>query len=819
MQDEMQSFLKLLNRERVVLTAITPGPQKTIRSEQFTDPERATTWVAEHNAKGFNCYWTVNVTRDVAEKLRAGKRPSSEDIERIFAFKMDVDPVRPKDTSATEAEKQAMQKTVLAPLYQFLCTNLGKPMVVDSGNGANVLVRLDPMPAASDKEFQHNCDTFMDFLAAKFDVPDVAILDTSVKDLPRVLAFPSIKMKGENTPERPWRQVTLVDAGEPVPLNEFIVLVEEIADLWGDRKIRRWVESLPMFDEFHNGKLSLVGYLKKHAQLDEDVVTRVTDLYCWLHGKPGWDMIVEKADSKRMIIDTFAKDDESISIEHLTDEQKDALGKVFIETKKQEIMERFPSLKPEEPPEAEPKVEIPPAPEAVVVKLPRDKKPFDVTSDSQLTDDGNAQRFAEDYRGSLFYITETGKWVFWDGVRWTTDHSGAYTQRLAINSVYRFIERVANEPVMTNRKEALRHGVSSLNANRTDSSVKLTRGLLATTSSKFDQNPWLLNTLSGTVDLRTGELREARAEDMLTALAPVKYDPDAKCPLWEKFLGEILPDIPMDYLQKWYGYCLTADARERKFQIRQGREGKNGKTTEKNTVLHVLGDYTIEVSIAMFIGKKRDYKGDDLVALRNKRLVFASEPDDNVILNVSMLKQVVGRDTIRCRQLHSNTWFEFEARFKIAIITNPKPAIYNSAAPIWDRIHLIPYNVVFPEEKQDKELEDKLKAEAPGILAWMVRGCLLWQKEGLTTPTRIRQATNEYRVEQDTFGQFLTEFKEIYPKPENSWIQQTQFYSLYHIWCERYGSEPLGPKRFSQELQHRGFKTERRGAGMFYHVQ
>lgn len=807
----MNDFLHLLKRERIVLTSITSGAKKIVHSAQFTDPERAMAWAKEQNAWA-NVYYTVNSARDVSDKLANGKRPSAEDIEHIFAFKMDIDSVRPKDTSATQAEKDATTQHVLAPLYAFLKANLAEPMVVDSGNGYNVLVRLEPV-AEPTKEFQRACETFMDFLAAKFDVSDIALLDTSVKDLPRVLALPgTMKRKGESTDERPHREVSLVGAGEPVSLKRFTALAAEIADLWGDRKIQRWVEKLPAFSEFHNSKLSFVGWLKKHAMLDEETVTRVTDLYTWLRGEPDWDMVVEKADNRRMVIDTFAKDDENISTEHLTIDQKKLLGDVFMKDKKERILEEM------KVPEVAPTVEVvPPAPVQAIKMVTEAHVQVNV-SKAELTDVGNANRFVDENRGSIFYIVETGKWVVWDGARWNTDYSGALVQSLAVKSVNTFIKEVAESLVMMNREESLKWGVASLNVTRVSAVPTLSRGFMATSSRVFDRDPFLLNTLSGTVDLHTGECRPHRSEDMLTAMAPVKFDPDAKCPRWLSFLQEILPDIPLDYIQKWYGYSLTGDTRERKFQIRQGVEGKNGKTTEKNTVLHVLGDYAIEIPIATFIGKKRDYKGDDLVALRNKRLVFASEPDDSVILNVAMLKQVVGRDTIRCRPLHSNTWLEFEATFKIAIITNPEPSVYNSGSPFWDRVMLIPYNIIFPEEKQDKTLEDKLKAEAPGILAWMVRGCLLWQREGLQAPARVKQATNDYRMEQDTFGRFLEEFRSTYPKNEDGWIQSAKLYGIYALWCDREGVERLHDKKFAGQLKARGMSKDRRNTGIFWHV-
>ena len=315
----------LSGRKFIVLTSIKG---KRIRTAQFDNFADAMSWAKDENRVS-NVYWTVNPAKDVSAKIAAGKRPSSDDIESVFAFKLDIDPIRPKGLSATDAEKAATKEKVLVPLFNFLVTHLGNPMIVDSGNGFNVLIRLDPMGAPT-KEFQTLSETLMDFLSEKFSVEDVGKVDTSVSDLPRVLAFPNtLKMKGENTSARPHRMVSLVGLGNLVPLVKFISFVERISRVW-EYSNRKYVVGLPRFAEFHNGKLSLVARLKKEG-ISRERVLAILNSFVWLRGDPTWDMDEEERDNETMVDDTFDLKDDELSTKHLTIEEKKVIGDARIQ--------------------------------------------------------------------------------------------------------------------------------------------------------------------------------------------------------------------------------------------------------------------------------------------------------------------------------------------------------------------------------------------------------------------------------------------------------------------------------------------------------
>ncbi len=837
-------FLKLLNRERVVLTAIMPGEKKIVRSEQFTDVEQAIAWARVRNDEGFNLYYTVNPMRDLADKIAVGKRASGEDAERVFAFKMDIDPVRPKDTMATDAEKEAMQERVLIPLVTFLRRNLGvNATVVDSGNEYNVLVRLDPMVEPT-KEFQRTCDSLMDFLAAKFDALDAAVLDTSVKDLPRVLALPgTMKRKGENTTERPHREVQLVDAGEPVPPEKFIKFAAHVAEVWNDRRIQRWVKGLPRFEEFHNGKLSLTGFLKKQARLDEVTALKIATLYTWLRGEPQWDMEAEEFDNERMVRETFEKDDEEISTEHLTDEQRFELYRVFeIEREppttssvvKSAIMKTKSSVGKEDgfvPPTSrlveKTEIERRKATTAAALESVKELSSTEVDALSKLhkevpyTDAGNAEYFAAIHTTDLRYVIETNRWIYWDGRRWKEDSSKKLVLGLAERAMRMRLIEIANGAVVD--KKELNLALTALSERKLNAIITLAGARLPVSYYALNSKSYLLNARNGTIDLRTGERRPHDPNDFLTLLAGVDYNPKTECPRFIKFWEEVLPELDIHYLKRWFGYCMTGENREKKMHIWEGKRGNNGKSTIKNLLLHVFGDYAIEVSISVFIGKNRDYKNDDLVRLKEMRLVFAAEPEDGAILNSSLIKRLTGMDRIHCRPLHSNDWINYEPKFKPIILTNHELRVYDTDDAFWRRPELVRFNQVFEGANDNKLLIDELRAESEGVLAWLVAGAKEWYENGLLKDPVVDNELAQYRTRQDTFGDFVDsyiagEVMSGMTPPSPRWpVLSSTLRTFYNNWAAREGFKPIGKPKFKEQMEQHGFINEHRESGAFWH--
>ena len=208
--------------------------------------------------------------------------------------------------------------------------------------------------------------------------------------------------------------------------------------------------------------------------------------------------------------------------------------------------------------------------------------------------------------------------------------------------------------------------------------------------------------------------------------------------------------------------------------------------------------------------RRSDGIPNDIAQLRGLRLVIASEPEQGRRLAESKLKQLTGMGTLQARFLHRE-YFEFDPTFKIFIDGNHKPEIRGTENAIWNRTKLIPFSVSIPENEIDKTLLGKLKNEAPGILAWTVRGCLDWQRQGkLGEPDSVRKATSSYRDEMDVFADFLEECCALGAGGKST---SEKLYVAYKQWCSQRKENPLSKKAFGSRLKERGLEPAKLGSG------
>ena len=433
----------------------------------------------------------------------------------------------------------------------------------------------------------------------------------------------------------------------------------------------------------------------------------------------------------------------------------------------------------------------------------------------QFTDTTNAERLLNEHGKDIRYFPAWKKWLVWNGKRWEIDEGAAMVQTKGLQT----IRNIYSELIKTNdyreRNEIENYVKTCESTKRRETLIRNAQWIkeLHVTSDDLDPSPWLLNVQNGVIDMKNGKFRGHRQEDMMTKIANVDYDSNADCPLWKQFIREIMdynPDL-ITFLQTAAGWALTGDISEQTMFILYG-SGANGKSTFLNTIMYILGEYATSTPTETFMKKNSDQTTNDIARLRGTRFVTTTEAEQGRRLSEPLIKRITGNDQMMARFLYGE-FFTFTPTFKIFMATNHKPVIKGTDYGIWRRINLIPFTIRIPKEKQDKELELKLREEASGILNWLLEGTVRWLKEKLNAPEDILNATDEYREEMDVIGSFL---KDKCLVEKDYTIRIRELYKVYADWCEDNREHAVPERLLTLRLKEMGFQQGRTAEARYW---
>jgi putative DNA primase/helicase len=426
-----------------------------------------------------------------------------------------------------------------------------------------------------------------------------------------------------------------------------------------------------------------------------------------------------------------------------------------------------------------------------------------------FTDSGNGEAFAYLHGQSVRYDHRRKRWLLWSGHRWQLDQAGE-VERLAKQTARERLAAAAEIDDVDTRKRAASWAIQSENDSRRRAMLRAAQSEnpIADSVENWDADDWLVGCENGVVDLRSGELREGKPDDRMTMTTGQRYDPKAEAPRWLGFLKEVFDDPDtIDFVQRAAGYTLSGDTSEQVIFVCHGG-GANGKSKFLSALRSAFGDYAANIPFATLESSDRPGGTNDVAAIVNRRLVTASETSKSARLNEARVKALTGQDAITARFLYAE-FFTFEPKAKIWLGVNHKPRVSDDSFGFWRRIRLIPFTRTFGPDQADLRLGDVLKAEADGILAWAVQGCLKWQAEGLRPPKSVHDATEAYRVESDPLANFFEERCVIEP---NAQATASDLYKAYLACCEEYGEKrPMTANGFGRRLTERGFAKEREG--------
>jgi putative DNA primase/helicase len=432
-----------------------------------------------------------------------------------------------------------------------------------------------------------------------------------------------------------------------------------------------------------------------------------------------------------------------------------------------------------------------------------------------LTDLGNAERLVAAHGQDILYVPGLG-WFTWDGRRWAPDRTGEL-QRLAKRTARAIYAEASACDDDAERKRILAWGQTSESEARLRAMVNLatTERPVVAVAADLDADQWLLNALNGTIDLRTGDLRPHDRANRITKLAPVEFVHDARSERWEGFLARATDgdsDL-MGFLQRLAGYTIAGVTDEEILAFPHG-PGATGKSTCVQSITAALGDYAATADFETFLQRRGEGGArNDVARLQGARLVVSVEVDDGAKLAEGLIKQLTGGDTVTARFLYSES-FEFLPAFTLWLVANARPRVRAADDALWRRILQIPFVVVIPPEERDPELKRAFRTdpdEQSAILAWLVRGCLDWQRRGLDVPERVRNYTAEYRAENDPLAEWIADDCVL---DRDHWTVATELRAAYERWAEHAGTKPIdGGRPWGNALKAHGCERRKRSAG------
>jgi putative DNA primase/helicase len=430
------------------------------------------------------------------------------------------------------------------------------------------------------------------------------------------------------------------------------------------------------------------------------------------------------------------------------------------------------------------------------------------------TDLGNTRLFVRRHGENIRYIPEWQKWIVWNDNHWKVDEDGKIFRLVkeTVEAIYPAALKLTDDD---QRDKLLKHAIRSQAAARLFAIEELARNEADVVLSvrKLDADPWLLGVQNGVIELKTGQFRAGLREDYITKRSDVTFDPEAQCLRWNDFLDTVTGhDAELKaYLQRMVGYTMTGLVREEVLFFLWGT-GNNGKSTFRETVHTILGEYAIAADAGLLVGGKVPGGATPEIArLKGCRLVAINETAENDSLNETRVKYITSQDTITARHLHKE-FFDFDPTHKGYVATNHKPIVHGSDVGIWRRIHLIPFTValdkVGPIEKDFRER--RLLPEISGILNWAVEGAMIYCRDGLNPPTTVLAATDDYRKDMDIVGDWLSDRCEL---DAHAAVPTATAYADYVGWAQAETGWALKQLKFRRNLTDRGFKGKKGTGG------
>jgi putative DNA primase/helicase len=435
-----------------------------------------------------------------------------------------------------------------------------------------------------------------------------------------------------------------------------------------------------------------------------------------------------------------------------------------------------------------------------------------IISVDPLSEMATAKRFVADHQGNVLWIPDWKTFYIWDGKSWQNDKKQNVMAMMEISIISHYKELLKSS---IEYDKVRRWYVKATGLSWMKHALELAKKDISFDYERFDANPWILNCANGIIDLKTGELKPHDKNECCSRMIAHEY-PGANCsehPLWQSSLDYAFPgNTPVKgFIQRLAGYSATGLVGEKKFFLLWGESGDNMKSTISDAVRLALGPYAGIVDKRIILTLPSENKFSDPSQLLGLRLGITDEIEQNDKIDNGKFRKIIsGGDTIMASRLYVDP-FPFKPTTTLWGFGNEKPKLKSSGNNAsWNRFVVIPFKHKVPANVLDLEYRDKLQAELPAILSWIVRGCLEWQAIGLQPPGDVSQAKKEYQEEMDILADFF-EMTCIIDATKK--VDFRELFRVYTQWAKENNTFAYSRKQFGVELQLRGFKVLKDGTG------
>ena len=435
--------------------------------------------------------------------------------------------------------------------------------------------------------------------------------------------------------------------------------------------------------------------------------------------------------------------------------------------------------------------------------------PFENDLYKRTDDIGTSRLFSDIFSNVLRYNTTAKEWYFYDGIVWRIDLEGMNTEKYA--KIFQRALYIYSADIQDDR---YRKYVASLgDRKKRTTMIQDARETNCVCAEDLDKDLSLFNCQNCVINLDTFEVMEHRSDLLLSKVANVQYNKEATSGEWEKFLFEVMcgDEVKTQYLQELFGYAMTGDCAQEECYLLYGATTRNGKSTTIETVSNMFGDYSMNIqpeSLAQRKVKDSRTASGDIARLDGCRLLHMSEPPKRMNFDVALLKTLLGKDKITARHLHEREK-EFVPIFKLFINTNYLPVVTDDTLFSSGRVKVITFDRHFSEDEQDIKLKSRLMSEdnMSGILNWCLEGLKRYHsnKDRLSVPPAVKNATDEYRKKSDKIQNFIDE---CLFKSEGNNLTAKEVYAEFEKWCQSNGYGTENKQNFLDELRSKGILSQ-----------